>query len=179
MQYVRFFVSRSSLGRLPLMCRWKNGLKSAFSAKCVKNAVNYVRDNSRKSSNFAPQIKKHFIMEEFRVDPRVTTPEARAMYIEQGRKLFAFNQTRQCHRRRKSCQTDQDDRIVKIILYKQKNPTKTCTCGIFFVILHRIGRIIMTYNEYIAQEQQAMDEEQQDDSCFLAYQPEGQFVRGH
>ena len=32
-------------------------------------------------------------MEEFRVDPRVTTPEARAMYIEQGRKLFAFNQT--------------------------------------------------------------------------------------
>jgi acetyltransferase-like isoleucine patch superfamily enzyme len=32
-------------------------------------------------------------MEEFRVDPRVTTPEAQAMYIEQGRKLFAFNQT--------------------------------------------------------------------------------------
>ncbi len=32
-------------------------------------------------------------MEGFRVDPRVTTPEARAMYIEQGRKLLAFNQT--------------------------------------------------------------------------------------
>ena len=32
-------------------------------------------------------------MKEFRVDPRVTTPEAQAMYIEQGRKLFAFNQT--------------------------------------------------------------------------------------
>ena len=32
-------------------------------------------------------------MEEFRVDPRVTTLEAQAMYIEQGRKLFAFNQT--------------------------------------------------------------------------------------
>ena len=28
-------------------------------------------------------------------------------------------------------------------------------------------------------QQQAMDEEQQDDSCFLEYQPEGQFVRGH
>lgn len=32
-------------------------------------------------------------MEEFRVDPRVTTPEAQAAYIEQSRKLFAFNQT--------------------------------------------------------------------------------------
>ena len=28
-----------------------------------------------------------------KMDPRVTTPEARAMYIEQGCKLFAFNQT--------------------------------------------------------------------------------------
>ena len=37
----------------------------------------------------------------------------------------------------------------------------------------------MTYEEYIAQQQQAIDEEQQDDSCFLEYQPEGQFVRGH
>ena len=37
----------------------------------------------------------------------------------------------------------------------------------------------MTYDEYIAQEQQAIDEEQQDDSCFLEYQPEGRFVRGH
>ena len=37
----------------------------------------------------------------------------------------------------------------------------------------------MTYDEYIAQQQQAMDEEQQEDSCFLEYQPEGQFVRGH
>ena len=36
----------------------------------------------------------------------------------------------------------------------------------------------MTYDEYIAQEQQAMDEEQREDSCFLEYQPEGQFVRG-
>ena len=42
-----------------------------------------------------------------------------------------------------------------------------------------LTRIIMTYDEYIAQQQQAMDEEQQDDSCFLEYQPEGQFVRGH
>jgi DNA-binding GntR family transcriptional regulator len=31
----------------------------------------------------------------------------------------------------------------------------------------------MTYDEYIAQEQQAIDEEQPDDSCFLEYQPEG------
>ena len=37
----------------------------------------------------------------------------------------------------------------------------------------------MTYEEYIAQEQIAMEEEQQDDSCFVEYQPEGQFVRGH
>ena len=37
----------------------------------------------------------------------------------------------------------------------------------------------MTYNEYIAQQQQAIDEEQQDDACFLENQPEGQFVRGH
>ena len=35
----------------------------------------------------------------------------------------------------------------------------------------------MTYEEYIALQQQAMDEEQQDDSCFMEYQPEGQFVR--
>ena len=32
-------------------------------------------------------------MEAFRVDPRVTTPEAQAAYIEQGRKVFALNQT--------------------------------------------------------------------------------------
>ena len=37
----------------------------------------------------------------------------------------------------------------------------------------------MTYDEYIAQQQQAIDEEQQDNSCFLADQPEGQFVRDH
>ena len=37
----------------------------------------------------------------------------------------------------------------------------------------------MTYEDYIAQEQQAMEEEQGDNSCFLANQPEGQFVRGH
>ena len=37
----------------------------------------------------------------------------------------------------------------------------------------------MTYDEYIAQQQQAIDEEQSDDSCFLTEQPEGQFVRGH
>ena len=37
----------------------------------------------------------------------------------------------------------------------------------------------MTYDKYIAQQQLAMDEEQQEDSCFLEYQPEGQFVRGH
>ncbi len=36
----------------------------------------------------------------------------------------------------------------------------------------------MTYDEYIAQQQQAIDEEQQEDNCFLEYQPEGQFVRG-
>ena len=37
----------------------------------------------------------------------------------------------------------------------------------------------MTYDEYIAQLQQAIDEEQQENSCFLESQPEGQFVRGH
>lgn len=37
----------------------------------------------------------------------------------------------------------------------------------------------MNYDEYIAQQQQAIDEEQSDDSCFLADQPEGQFVRSH
>lgn len=37
----------------------------------------------------------------------------------------------------------------------------------------------MTYEEYIAQEQIAMEEEQQDDCCFVEYQPKGQFVRGH
>ena len=57
MQFVRFFVSRFSLGRLPLMCRWKNGLKSAFSANCVKNAVNCVTDNCGNCCTFAPQFK--------------------------------------------------------------------------------------------------------------------------
>ena len=37
----------------------------------------------------------------------------------------------------------------------------------------------MTYDEYIAQQQQAIDEEQKDDNCFLTEQPEGQFVRSH
>ena len=37
----------------------------------------------------------------------------------------------------------------------------------------------MTYYDYIAQQRQAMEEEQTDDSCFLTAQPEGQFVRGH
>lgn len=37
----------------------------------------------------------------------------------------------------------------------------------------------MTYDEYIAQQQQAIDEEQQDDRCFIADVPECQFVRGH
>ena len=37
----------------------------------------------------------------------------------------------------------------------------------------------MTYEEYLKQQQQAIDEEQSDDSCFLTEQPEGQFVRGH
>lgn len=37
----------------------------------------------------------------------------------------------------------------------------------------------MTYEEYLAQEQLAIEEEQNDGSCFLEYQPEGQFVRGH
>lgn len=46
-----------SLGLLPLMCRWKNGLKSAFSANCVKNAVNYVTDNCGNCCTFAPQFK--------------------------------------------------------------------------------------------------------------------------
>ena len=44
---------------------------------------------------------------------------------------------------------------------------------------HHCQTDIMTYDEYIAQEQQAMDEEQREDSCFLEYQPEGQFVRTH
>ncbi len=42
-----------------------------------------------------------------------------------------------------------------------------------------MNNFVMTYDEYIAQLQQAIDEEQQEDSCFLEYQPEGQFVRGH
>ncbi len=37
----------------------------------------------------------------------------------------------------------------------------------------------MTYDEYIAQEQQAIDEEHSNDSCFLTDTPECQFVRGH
>ena len=37
----------------------------------------------------------------------------------------------------------------------------------------------MTYDEYIAQQQEAIDEEQQDDNCFIADVPECQFVRGH
>lgn len=37
----------------------------------------------------------------------------------------------------------------------------------------------MTYEEYIAQENLALEEEQSDDQCFLTSQPEGQFVRGH
>ena len=44
--------------------------------------------------------------------------------------------TCQCHRRRQSCQTNQDDRIIKIIPSKPKNPCIPCTCGIFFVPLH-------------------------------------------
>ncbi len=37
----------------------------------------------------------------------------------------------------------------------------------------------MTYEEYIEQEQRRLEEEQSDDCCFIEYQPEGQFVRGH
>ena len=37
----------------------------------------------------------------------------------------------------------------------------------------------MTYEEYIAQEKNAFEEELQDDYCFVSNQPEGQFVRGH
>ncbi|MDY5075484.1 MAG: hypothetical protein SPE88_01710 [Paludibacteraceae bacterium] len=37
----------------------------------------------------------------------------------------------------------------------------------------------MTYEDYIAQENLALEEEQADDQCFLTNQPEGQFVRGH
>lgn len=37
----------------------------------------------------------------------------------------------------------------------------------------------MTYEEYIAQENLAREEELSDDQCFLANQPERQFVRGH
>jgi hypothetical protein len=37
----------------------------------------------------------------------------------------------------------------------------------------------MTYDDYIAQQQQAIEEEHSDESCFFAVQPEGQFVRGH
>lgn len=42
-----------------------------------------------------------------------------------------------------------------------------------------MNKFVMTYDEYIAQQQKAIDEERQDDICFLEYQPEGQFVRGH
>ena len=41
------------------------------------------------------------------------------------------------------------------------------------------GQFNMTYEEYIAQEDLAREEEQADDQCFLTNQPEGQFVRGH
>ena len=37
----------------------------------------------------------------------------------------------------------------------------------------------MTYEEYITQEDLAREEELLEDQCFLANQPEGQFVRGH
>ena len=37
----------------------------------------------------------------------------------------------------------------------------------------------MSYEEYIAQEEQARIEEQMEDGCFVTNQPEGQFVRGH
>ena len=37
----------------------------------------------------------------------------------------------------------------------------------------------MTYDEYIEQQQHAINAEQLADCCFLEYQPEGQFVRGH
>ena len=37
----------------------------------------------------------------------------------------------------------------------------------------------MTYQDYLKQQQQAIEEEHPDDSCFLTDQPEGQFVRGH
>ncbi len=49
-------------------------------------------------------------------------------------------------------------------------------CAVFFQ-QNRVAE--MTYEEYISQEQQAMEEEQREDSCFVEYQPEGQFVRGH
>ena len=39
-------------------------------------------------------------------------------------------------------------------------------------------RITMTYEEYIEQQKQAL-EEQSEDACFIDNQPEGQFVRGH
>jgi len=57
-----------------------------------------------------------------------------------------------------------------------------CIYQIFFVPLHKffeILRIIMTYDEYIAQTQQAIEEEHNDESCFLIDTPECQFVRGH
>jgi hypothetical protein len=37
----------------------------------------------------------------------------------------------------------------------------------------------MAYEEYIAQEKLAIEEEQSEEACFLTNQPEGQFVRGH
>ena len=36
----------------------------------------------------------------------------------------------------------------------------------------------MTYEDYIAQQQQAIEEESKDDCYFVTNQPEGQFVRG-
>lgn len=36
----------------------------------------------------------------------------------------------------------------------------------------------MTYEEYLQQQKQAMEEEMPEDRCF-AEQPEGQFVRSH
>jgi hypothetical protein len=82
-------------------------------------------------------------MEAFRVDPRVTTPEAQAAYIEQGRKLFAFNQTvpftpenieatkalfGQHHRRRQPCQNHQNHSSEGKLIHYEKtifnNPRK-------------------------------------------------------
>ena len=65
--------------------------------------------------------------------------------------------------------------------YPEQNIKKFVYVHYLLYLCTRINskRTNMTYEQYIAQQEQAAEEEQQDDSCFSTNQPEGQFVRGH